>query len=186
MKAVILIAPGFEEVEAITPIDFLRRAGIEVTLASVGHNDLSIKGAHGIVLKCDAKLDDIAKNIYDAIICPGGMPGTKNLAKNAKVVEAIQAHLAAGKVVAAICAAPGYVLAEACGIMKGKTGCGYPGCDDKITEFGGTKVEDRVYVDGNIITSRGPGTATIFALEILRKLVGNEKADEIGKGTLTL
>ncbi|KAH0785070.1 DJ-1 family protein [Histomonas meleagridis] len=186
MKAVILIAPGFEEVEAITPADFLRRAGVEVILASVGHDDLSIKGAHNIVIKCNAKFPEISKNIYDAIICPGGLPGTTNLAKDANVVEAIKAHLAAGKIVAAICAAPGFVLAEACGIMNGKTGCGYPGCDDKITENGGTKVEDRVYADGNIITSRGPGTASLFALEILRKLVGNEKADEIGKGTLTL
>ena len=70
MKAVVLIAPGFEEVEAITPIDFLRRAGVEMTLASVGHNDLSIKGAHDIVLKCNVKFDDVSKNIYDAIICP--------------------------------------------------------------------------------------------------------------------
>ena len=186
MKAVVLIAPGFEEIEAITPIDFLRRAGVEVVMASVGHDDLAIKGAHGIVLKCNVKFDDVSKNIYDVIICPGGMPGTKNLAKSENVVKAIKAHLAAGKVVAAICASPGYVLAEACGIMKGKTGCGYPGCDDKITENGGTKVEDRVFVDGNIITSRGPGTASIFALEIVRKLVGNEKAEEIGKGTLTL
>lgn len=186
MKVIILLAPGFEEVEAITPIDFLRRAGLDVFTASVGTSNLEVTGAHGVTFKTDIKFEDVATNLYDAIIAPGGMPGTTNLAANAQVVAAIKSHYAAGKVVAAICAAPGFVFAEACGIMKGKTGCGYPGCDDKIEQFGGKKVTEHVHTDGNIITSRGPGTAPEFALAIIRKLLGDKEANKVGKGTLVL
>lgn len=186
MKAIILLATGFEEVEAVTPIDFLRRVGVEVTIASVGTGKLEASGAHGVVFKTDVRFEDVATNLYDAIIAPGGLPGTTNLAADAQVVAAIKSHFAAGKVVAAICAAPGFLFAEACGIMKGRTGCGYPGCDDKIEQFGGSKVSDRVHIDGNIITSRGPGTAPDFALALVRKLLGEQAATKLGKGTLVL
>ena len=186
VKVCVFLAPGFEEVEALTPIDFLRRVGAEVVVASVGHNDLLIKGSHNVTVKCDKKIDDVADELFDAVICPGGMPGTKNLAADKKVIAAIHKHNEAGKVVAAICAAPGFVLAEAAQILKGKKACGYPGTDDKITQNGGTKLEDPVVVDGNIITSRGPGTASRFALELVRHLCGEEKYNAVGNGTLTL
>ncbi|OHT01121.1 putative DJ-1 family protein [Tritrichomonas foetus] len=186
VKVLVLIAPGFEPVEAITPIDFLRRAGAEVTTAAVGHNELNIKSAHDITMKCDVKFESVHTQLYDAIVCPGGMPGTKNLAKDAHVLEALKAHNDAGKVVAAICAAPGFVLAEAAQLLKGKNACGYPGSDAKITENGGNKLEDPVVIDGNIVTSRGPGTASKFALALIGKLFGDEKANEIGSGTLVL
>ncbi|KAK8870310.1 hypothetical protein M9Y10_008188 [Tritrichomonas musculus] len=186
VKVLILLAPGFEEIEAITPIDYLRRAGAEVTTASVGHNDLNVKGAHDVTIKADVKFTDVHTQLFDAIVCPGGMPGTKNLAKTKEVIDALHAHEKAGKVVAAICAAPGFVLAEAAQLLKGKNACGYPGSDEKITENGGHKNENPVTVDGNIITSRGPGTAYKFALALIEKLVGADKAQEVGKGTLNL
>lgn len=186
VRVCVLVAPGFEPIEAITPIDFLRRAGAEVVVAAVGHNDLNIKGAHDITMKCDASFESVHGETFDCVVAPGGMPGTKNLAKDAKVVEFIKKHHAAGKLVGAICAAPGFVLAEACQLLKGKNACGYPGTDDKIAENGGSKNEDPVTIDGNIVTSRGPGTASLFAVTLIKVLFGEEKSQEIGKGTLTL
>lgn len=186
VKVLVLLAPGFEEIEAITPIDFLRRAGAEVTIASVGHNDLNVKGSHEITIKADVKFNDVHTQLFDAIICPGGIPGTTNLAKTKEVIDALHAHNKAGKVVAAICAAPGFILAEAAQLLKGKNACGFPGPDQKITENGGNRKEDPVTVDGNIITSRAAGTAIKFALALIEKLCGAEKAHEVGKGTLYL
>ena len=186
VKVLVLLAPGFEEIEAITPIDFLRRAGAEVTIASVGHNDLNVKGSHEITIKADVKFNDVHTQLFDAIICPGGIPGTTNLAKTKEVIDALHAHNKAGKVVAAICAAPGFILAEAAQLLKGKNACGFPGPDQKITENGGNRKEDPVTVDGNIITSRAAGTAIKFALALIEKLCGAEKAQEIGKGTLSI
>ena len=186
VKVLVLLAPGFEEIEALTPIDFLRRAGAEVIVASVGHSDLNVKAAHDIIVKANVKFDDVHTQIFDCIVCPGGMPGTKNLAKCQHVVDALKAHAQAGKIVAAICAAPGFVLAEAAQLLKGKNACGYPGSDAKIEENGGHKKEDPVVVDGNIVTSRGPGTAPLFALKLIEILFGAEKSQEIGKGTLVL
>jgi 4-methyl-5(b-hydroxyethyl)-thiazole monophosphate biosynthesis len=185
-KALVLLAPGFETIEALTPIDFLRRAKVEVTVASCCHDDLNIKSAHDVVVKCDVKFESVASQLFDAIIAPGGMPGTTNLAGNAKVVAAIQNHAKEGKIVGAICASPGYVLAEAAKILNGKKACGYPGTDEKITANGGTKLEDEVVIDGNIVTSRGPGTAAKFGLALIKVLLGAEKEQEIGKGVLLL
>ncbi|KAK8837361.1 hypothetical protein M9Y10_036794 [Tritrichomonas musculus] len=186
VKVLVLLAPGFEEVEATCPIDYLRRAGAEVILASVGTNDLDVTGSHGITFKADVKFNDVHTQIFDGIICPGGLPGTTNLAKTKEVIDALHAHNKAGKVVAAICAAPGFILAEAAQLLKGKNACGYPGPDKKITENGGNRKEDPVTVDGNIITSRGAGTAHKFALALIEKLCGADKAQEVGKGTLYL
>jgi 4-methyl-5(b-hydroxyethyl)-thiazole monophosphate biosynthesis len=185
-RVLFLLAPGFETIEALLPVDLLRRAKLDVTLASVGHDDLNVKSAQNVIVRCDVKFDQVATDLYDAIVCPGGMPGTTNLAGNAKVIAAIQAHNKAGKIVAAICAAPGYVLAEAAKILGGKNACGYPGTDAKISENGGTVSEERVVVDQNIVTSRGPGTAAQFGLTLIRVLVGPEKEQEVGKATLIL
>ena len=184
VKAVILLAPGFEPIEATAPGDVLRRAGVQVIYAAVGSPTLNVEGALGISVHADQNFSQIADSLFDAIILPGGLPGATNLAQDVKVVDAVKHHLKAGKVVAAICASPGVVLAEACKILKGKKACAYPGFDDKITENGGTKVEDRVCVDGNIITSRGPGTATYFGLAIAEALVGSEKVNQLREGML--
>lgn len=186
VKALVLLAPGFEEIEALTPIDFLRRAGVEVTIASVCHDDLLVRGSHEITVKADVKFADVRGQLFDALICPGGLPGTTNLAKTKEVLDAIIAHNNAGKIVAAICAAPGLLFAEAAKILKGKNACGYPGPDQKITENGGNRLDDLVTVDGNIVTSRAAGTAFKFALKLIELLCGAEKAQDVGKGTLSI
>jgi 4-methyl-5(b-hydroxyethyl)-thiazole monophosphate biosynthesis len=184
VKALVLLAPGFEPVEALTPIDLLRRGGVEVTLAAVGTPDLLVTAAHNITVKADVPFESVSGQIFDAIIAPGGQPGTKNLAANATVVAAIQAHNAAGKVVAAICAAPGFVLGSAAKLLAGKKAAGYPGADGGITEVGGTIVNEAVVVDGNIVTSRGVGTAIQFGLALVKVLVGAEKEQAVGKAIL--
>jgi 4-methyl-5(b-hydroxyethyl)-thiazole monophosphate biosynthesis len=184
VKVLFLLAPGFEPIEAITPIDLLRRAGAEVTLAAVGTPDLLVAAAHKVTVKADVKFDDVATQLFDAIVAPGGMPGTTNLAGTPAVVTAIRAHNSAGKLVGAICAAPGFVLGSAAQILGGKNAAGYPGADKGITESGGTIVVQPVVIDGNIITSRGPGTALPFGLALVKALFGAAKEQEIGKAVL--
>jgi 4-methyl-5(b-hydroxyethyl)-thiazole monophosphate biosynthesis len=184
VRVLVLLAPGFEPVEAITPVDFLRRAGAEVVCAAVGAPDLLVGAAHKITVKADVTFESVATTLFDAIVCPGGMPGTTNLAADAGVVAAIQAHYKAGKLVAAICAAPGYVLGSAAKILAGKKAAGYPGADKGITEVGGTIVNQPVVIDGNILTSRGPGTAPQFGLALVKALVGDEAEQKVGKGVL--
>lgn len=174
-KILILLAEGFEEIEAVTSIDILRRAKLDVIIASV--NDANVvKGAHGISIKADIRLRDF-EGLPDAIVLPGGMPGSENLANSAKVTELIKRTNLAGKIIAAICAAPAIVLAPT-GILDGKKATCYPQCE---SSFGTrtTYIDREVVVDGNIITSRGPGTALQFALTIVKHLVGDEIADTV-------
>lgn len=180
-KACVLLAEGFEEVEAITPVDFLRRAGIEVSLLGLG--GLEVKGAHGVRVLAEAQLEKLAPEaLFDAVVIPGGMPGATNLAKSEAVKALILRHFEKGKTVAAICASPAVVLHGACGILKGKRFTGYPGSEEMVT--GARYAAEKVVVDGNLITSRGPGTAGDFALAIIEALAGKAKADQIAAGTL--
>ncbi len=178
-RACILLAEGFEEVEALTPADYLRRAGIEVTLVGITSN--LVKGSHGIYVQADAGIEALWQE-YDAIVLPGGMPGAKNLAENAEVCARIVQQQHEGKLVAAICAAPAVVLHGACGLLKGKKFTGYPGTEDSVS--GATFVPERVVIDGALITSRGPGTAGEFAIAIIAALENREKADEVVQHTL--
>jgi len=170
--AVVILAAGFEEVEAIAPVDFLRRAGVRVTLAGV--DSLIVQGSRKIGIRADVLIKDI-KELFDAVILPGGMPGSTNLAHSAEVSQFIKKMHAAGKLVAAICAAPAVVLAPL-GILDGKKATCYPGSG---TGFSGkiTCLKDRVVKDGNVITSQGPGSSFEFAWEIAKELVGKETAD---------
>ncbi|KAJ5066314.1 protein/nucleic acid deglycase dj-1 [Anaeramoeba ignava] len=184
VKALIILAEGFEEIEAITPIDLLRRAGIEVTIAGIGKK--TIKGSRGISFGVDSLLEEVKEEEFDAIILPGGMPGTKNLAANQTVIELVKKYFKAGKCVAAICAAPGFVLADACKIVKGIKCCGYPGTDKLIEQNEGILVQDDVFQDGKVITARGPGFAIPFALKIINELVGKEEMEKVGKAILIM
>jgi len=178
-KALIILAQGFEEIEAVTAIDILRRAGIQVTIA--GLHDTKIKAARNTVILADGILD-LIKDEFDALILPGGMPGASNLASSSTVTNFIKAMHGTGKIVAAICAAPAVVLAPA-GILKNKSATCFPGMED---QFGDdvTYKEDAVVVDGNVITSRGPGTALRFALTIVEHLAGKEISEKIRQATL--
>jgi protein deglycase len=180
-KACILLAEGFEEIEAVTPIDYLRRAGVEVTILGVG--GLHVRGSHGIVVSADAALDEkSAGQVYDAVIIPGGMPGAKHLAGSKDAVDLIRRHYADGKVVAAICAAPAVVLHGACGLLQGKRFTGYPGTETQVK--GGFPQAERVVIDGNLITSRGAGTAGEFAMALIDALARRAEADRVAEAVL--
>jgi 4-methyl-5(b-hydroxyethyl)-thiazole monophosphate biosynthesis len=170
--AVVLLAEGFEEVEAIAPVDVLRRAGVRVTLAGV--HSLLVKSSRNIRVQADVLLKDI-QDLPDAVILHGGIPGTTNLAKSEEVAKFVQKVNAAGKLVAAICAAPAEVLAPL-GILDGKKATCYPGCESGFSSKM-VHLQKSVVTDGNVITSQGPGSALEFSLEIVRKLVGDEMAD---------
>lgn len=172
----VFLANGFEEVEALAPVDVLRRAGIETVLVGVDGDVVS--GTHGIKVCADVHINDVEFNDkLQGIILPGGMPGADNLNNSAAVHKAIDYCMENGKIVSAICAAP-YVLGEK-GVLAGKAATCYPGYEKCLT---GAKVKDEgVVVDGNIITARGAGVAWEFGAEIAAKLVGTEKSYSILK-----
>lgn len=177
-KVIVLLADGFEEIEAITAIDILRRAGADVTLAGV--SGLKIIGSHGITVMADKKIERAGVD-FDACVLPGGMPGATHLAASQEVKILIKTLHSQGKIIAAICAAPSIVLAPL-GILKGRSVTGFPGMEKN---FGGdtTVKKDAVVIDANIITSRGPATALLFALAIAEKLVGTTTAAQLKKAS---
>jgi len=167
MKRVLVpLAEGFEELEAVTIIDMLRRAGIEVIVAALTNNPVT--GAHGIALSADRTLDAVAGQDFDLIALPGGMPGAANLMDDARVDSIVRRLHDGGRHVAAICAAP-MVLAAA-GVLEGRRATSFPGFLDRTANL--TLVDEPVVVDGRVITSRGPGTALDFALELVTQLLG--------------
>jgi 4-methyl-5(b-hydroxyethyl)-thiazole monophosphate biosynthesis len=174
MNVVVPLAPGFEELEAVTIVDVLRRAGISVTLAGIA--EPPITGGHGIKVTPDLSIDEV--NAYDAIVLPGGNPGYVNLERDQRVLELIREAHGAGKLVGAICAAP-HVLGQA-GIMKGVTATCYPG----IEIAGAKQVGESVVRHGTIITSQGPGTAIAFSLNLVEVLTGAKNAREVRKALL--
>jgi protein deglycase len=178
-RACVLLAEGFEEVEALTPVDYLRRAGVEVR--TVGPGGREVRGAHGIVVRADAGPEGLAE-VYDCVVVPGGSPGAANLAARAEVAALVKRHFAEGKLVAAICAAPALVLHGACGILAGKRFTGYPGTEASVS--GASFSEDRVVMDGNLITSRAAGSAGEFSYAVVKALVGEDAADELASKVL--
>jgi protein deglycase len=172
--ALVILAEGFEELEAVAPIDVLRRAGVRVTIAGVA--ELLVKGSRGTIVQADVLLNDI-KDLPDAVILPGGLPGATNLARSEEVKTLVKKMNLAGKLVAAICAAPAAVLAPL-GILDGKKATCYPGCESDLSTKT-TYSKESVVVDGNVMTSRGPGTALEFALAIAARLAGQEMADMV-------
>lgn len=178
-KAVVCLAEGFEDVEAVMPIDLLRRAGVSVTVAGV--TGWEIVSSRGIRIVADALLSDLVPGDADALVLPGGMPGASNLAASSDVSSWIDACTSQGSIVAAICAAPAVVLGKA-GVLKGKRFTCFPGHEKDVE--GAVFVEQPVVRDENIITSRGLGTAAQFGLEIIRALLGDDMRDKIAKATL--
>lgn len=173
-KAVVLLAEGFEELEAAAPIDVLRRAGVDVTVAGVG--GLARKGAHGLTYTADVELAKLSGD-FDLIVLPGGMPGSKNLGDSAAAKSLTEKMLAGGKLVSSICAAPVLTLG-AWGMLNNRTATCYPGMEAMFpasVKFS----SERVVVDGKIITSRGPGTALEFALVLVEQLLDAATAKKI-------
>lgn len=173
-KLGIFMANGCEEIEGLTVVDIARRAGIEIdTISITGEN--SVTSSHNVTFMTDTTKEKADFSKYDGIVLPGGMPGTTNLGADETVNNVIKEFAAQGKLVAAICAAPS-VLGQA-GLLDGKKATCFPGFEDKLT--GADFTEDKVAVDGNIITSRGMGTTILFALEIVKYLTDEETADTV-------
>jgi 4-methyl-5(b-hydroxyethyl)-thiazole monophosphate biosynthesis len=173
-SALVLLAPGFEEIEAIAPIDILRRAGVAVTTVAVG-SSLEVVGGHDITVKADKLLSD-HRTSADLVVVPGGGGGSKAIAASPEAAELILRHARAEALVAAICAAPAVVL-HPLGLLKGKAFTCYPGMEARVE--GARFSADRVVVDSRLITSRGAGTANEFALALVAALVGTVKAAEL-------
>lgn len=180
-KALIFIAEGFEEIEAITLIDILRRADVQVDICSIS-DALEVTGSHGITIKTDIKLSEVENaEIYDAIITPGGLPGSTNLRDHKGVIDIFQRFFdKPNKVIASICASP-IVLGKA-GIGPQITGTCYPGFEQEAA-FKDYKKEG-VVLDKNVLTSMGPGTAFQLALKLTEVLVGEQKAQELYEQTM--
>lgn len=176
-KISVFLAEGFEEIEALSVVDICRRGQIEVKTVSVtGHKQ--VMGAHGIAVHADEVYDNIDFDQMDGIVLPGGMPGTVNLGAHQGVVAQVKAFDAAGKLTAAICAAPS-VFANA-GILDGKEATVYPGCE--VEDANVTWKKDPVVKTGHIITGKGPGVAALFALELVAYLQGEDLAGQIRDG----
>lgn len=173
-KALIFLAEGFEEMEAVTPLDLLRRAGIDAKFVSLA-GTLAVIGSHGITYQADMLFDQSVAEEADMLILPGGMPGSQYLQDNEALGKLLLKFHTEGKFVCAICAAP-MVLGHL-GILRGKKATIYPGMEDRLT--GATPVAEKVCRDGNIITGRGPGAAVPFALTLIGALAGQETADKI-------
>mgnify|MGYP001155782761 CR=1 FL=1 len=177
MKTVYLfLATGFEEIEALTIVDMLRRAEIDITTVSISRN-LQVEGAHGITVTADCTWVELSTEDADWLILPGG---TKHLGECKPLVSLLQRQAAANKNIAAICAAPS-VLGQA-GLLNGYKATCYPGFEQFLT--GATVTGDNVTVDRNITTGKGPGAAISFATAIITQIAGEEKAREVTSGML--
>lgn len=177
-KVIVPLAEGFEEIEALTIVDILRRANIEVSMAAI--TSLHVKGAHGIVVVADMLLKELDGNSFDMIALPGGLPGATNLAADATTQALLKDFDTKGKAIAAICAAP-YALKTA-GVLKKNYTC-YPGFQLKIGDEG-YNANDKVVKDGNVTTSQGPSTAMLFALSLVEQLCSKEVALQLKKDLL--
>ncbi len=169
----IFLAEGFEEIEALTQIDLLRRAEIDVK--SVGVGSKTIVGAHGISVFCDMMVSDIDLSDAKMLILPGGMPGVTNLYECAPVLDALKSHAQGGGLIAAICAAP--LILGRLGLLSGKKAVCYPGFEDEL--LGAEVMSDSVVVDGNIITAKAAGSAIDFAHAIISAIKDKETADAV-------
>jgi 4-methyl-5(b-hydroxyethyl)-thiazole monophosphate biosynthesis len=179
-KALVFLASGFEEIETVTVVDILRRAGVDVTVAGLTPN--VTEGKHGVKIAPDKSIDDVKVEDFDAFVVPGGNPGYKNLRNDPRVIAMVKKAFNSNKLVAAICAGP-TVLSDA-GILEGKACTIYPGMDEELEAGGGKPKHDIVVVDGNIVTSRGPATALPFALKLAEILAGKQVAEAVSKRTL--
>ena len=180
VKALVFLAPGFEEIETVTVVDILRRADVKVTVAGLTSN--LIEGKHEVKVVPDKLIDDVSVTDFDAVIVPGGNPGYKNLKKDPRVIAMIKKAFESNKILAAICAGP-TVLSDA-GVLEDKECTIYPGMEKELKAGGGKPKQDVVVVDGNIVTSRGPATALPFAIKLVEKLAGKKVAESVSKKTM--
>ena len=177
-RVLIPLAPGFEELEAVSLINILRRAGVDVLTA--GLHSGSVCASRGTVIVPDTSLEQVMDEDFDLVVLPGGLPGADNLRDDPRIIHLLQRTHADGRLVGAICAAP-KVLAQA-GLLAGHRVAYYPGTLSEEALAGATASQAAVEADERVLTSRGPGTAMDFALALVEKLLGREKRDEVERG----
>lgn len=177
LRVLVPLAPGFEELEAVTITDLLVRAGIEVTTA--GLDEHAVTASRGTTIVPDVSIDNVKNELFDLIVLPGGLPGADHLQNDARIQSLLKNHAANNKYIAAICAAP-KALNQA-GLLDNKTATAYPGVLDDTNNKSINISDDAIVIDGNIITSRGPGTAIDFTLKLIELLVGRDKKEEVEK-----
>ena len=175
-KVCVLLADGFEEIEALTVSDIMRRANLTCDLVSI--REKQVESSHGVVVQADKFFDEDME--YDLVVIPGGVPGAPNLRDDERVIKFVKKQNKEGKLIGAICAGP-IVLGKA-EIIEGKNITSYPGYEDELPNC--EYLEDAVVVDGNIITSRGPATAMAFSYKLLEKLGYENKVEAISSGML--
>ncbi len=178
-KVLVPLACGFEDIEAVSIVDVLRRGGVEVVTASLG-DVLGVRSAHNVLMQADALLVDVLENEYDAIILPGGGEGTQNLMACEPLHARLRRQKEEGRLVCAICAAP--TVLEAAGVIDDEDVTCYPSC---MPQMGRPVQHVPVVADGQIITGQGPGAATLFALVVLAHLEGERMAHGVANGMLT-
>lgn len=178
-KAIVFLADGCEMVEALTPVDMLRRAGIEVETVSV-NGKKSVISSHNVEITADKVFEEMDELNADAVILPGGMPGTRHLGAHEGVLRTVRSFYESGKCVAAICAAPSVL--GGLGILQGKRAVCYPSFEEQLK--GAVISTNEVETDGNVITSRGMGTAIPFSMAIISMLESEEKAKAVGQAVI--
>lgn len=173
-NTLIFLATGFEEIEGLMVVDLLHRAKLDIQTVSIT-GDIMVTGSHGITVKADTLIENVDFSKADALVLPGGMPGTRNLQAHSLLNEELKKANEAGKLLCAICAAP--LVLGTNHILEGKNACCYPGFEEEL--LGAITNENPVTHDGNTITSRGLGTAIAFAAEIIATLSSKENADQV-------
>lgn len=178
-KVCVLLAEGFEEIEAITALDVFRRAEFETH--AIGVKTREVRGSHGITVRSDALLDEVSDDTWDLVYVPGGMPGATHLRDDERVLSLLRSHAGAGRLAAAICAGP--IVLEHAGLLRGLRVTSYPPFQPQLTSAR-EYVERAVVVDGRVATSRGAGTALAFALELVALLSDRETSERIAKAMM--
>lgn len=178
-KAYVFLADGFEDIEALAPVDILRRGGIDVKTVSISESEL-VKSAHGVKVKADLLFPEADFSDADLLMLPGGMPGAKNLDEHIGVRQALLRHNEAGRLIGAICAAP-MVLGHL-GLLRGKRATCYPGFESELD--GATYTAEPCCADGNIITGKGPGASFVYAYRLLEEFKGESVVEELKKGMM--
>ncbi|MBI5135871.1 MAG: DJ-1/PfpI family protein [Nitrospirae bacterium] len=179
-RVLVPLAEGFEEIEAVTVVDILRRAGVEVTTA--GLTEGPIKGSRGVIITPDTALHRIMEDEFDMVVLPGGLPGTTNLRLDKRIHDIVRRIHARKGYVTAICAAPS-IYAEL-GFLEGRKATSHPSVAEEPHFKGVDYSDERVVVDGHFITSRAPGTAMEFAMTLVEALAGPEMRDKVNKGVM--
>ncbi len=179
-RVAVFLAEGMEEIEALTVVDLLYRAGIPCETVSITNSNVATS-SHDVSIVCDREIGDTRFDFddYDMIVLPGGMPGTTNLGECEDLTDQVRRFAADGRQVAAICAAP-TILAKL-GLLEGRRATCFPNLQDVLVENGATLVQDEVVVDGNITTSKGMGTAIPFGLAIVAHYLGQQTADDLAR-----